>query len=189
MSAPKPLVIVSGPSGSGKTTVIGRLLSDTSLPARLSVSATTRTPRPHERDGREYYFWTRQRFQEEINTGAFIEWAEVHGNYYGTLHREVDPYRENGLVVILDIDVQGARQVRKQYADAVTVFLRTSSMATYEDRLRKRGTETEVSLQRRLATAQSELTHAGDYEHEIINDQLETAVAQLGAIVRGLLER
>src|SRR6516162_1217798 len=103
-----PLIILSGPSGSGKSTVIRRLLAEAGLPLRLSVSATTRPPRPGEREGVDYYFWTRERFVQQAAAGAFLEWAEVHGsNLYGTLRSEVDAHRAKGQGVILDIDVQG----------------------------------------------------------------------------------
>jgi guanylate kinase len=186
---PLPLVIVSGPSGTGKSTVIGRLLDRDDLPLRLSVSATTRAPRPGERDGVAYHFWTRERFQKELTEGAFLEWAEVYDNYYGTLKREVFPYREQGRLVLLEIDVQGARQVRRQCADVVAIFLRTSSLAAYEERLRKRGTETEAAIQRRLTAARCELAHADEYDYQVINDDLETTVARMGAILEGLLLR
>src|SRR5688500_624636 len=102
-----PLVILSGPSGSGQSTVLERLLADSELPLRMSVSATTRDRRPGEQDGVEYHFWDRERFEREVAAGAFLEWAEVHGRYYGTLQGEVEPYRRQGIGVILDIDVQG----------------------------------------------------------------------------------
>src|SRR5436309_11636858 len=108
-----PLIIVSGPSGTGKSTIVKRLLADPELPLRLSVSATTRRPRPGEKDGVQYHFWSRERFLQEKEAGAFLESAEVHGQYYGTLKREVEPYREQGKGVILDIDVQGAAQIRR----------------------------------------------------------------------------
>jgi guanylate kinase len=189
MSASMPLVIVSGPSGSGKSTVIQRLLADPSLPLHLSVSATTRSPRTGEQDGREYHFWTRDRFEKACSEGQFLEWAEVHGNYYGTLRSEVDSYRQQGRIVVLDVDVQGAKQIRAKSPDAVTVFLLAPSLEVLEQRLRDRGTEVEASIQRRLATARSELAHAGEYQYQVINDRLENAVAQLGAIVRGQMER
>ena len=109
-SCPKigPLVVLSGPSGSGKSTVISRLPAETDLPLRLSVSATTRTRRDNEQDCIDYHFWSRERFEQEIAAGAFLEHAEVFGNYYGTLRNEVEPYRQQGIGVILDIDVQGA---------------------------------------------------------------------------------
>jgi guanylate kinase len=188
MKALKPLLIVSGPSGSGKSTVIARLLAQGDWPLRLSVSATTRAPRPGEQDGVHYHFCTRERFVDELNHDAFLEWAEVHGNYYGTLRREVLPLREEGLMVILDIDVQGFRQVRQRCADVVSVFLRTSSLETYAERLRRRGTEDEAGIGRRLAAARRELAHAGEYDFQVVNDDLETAVAEMSRIVRRYLE-
>src|SRR5262249_30479182 len=128
MNSQAPLFIVSGPSGSGKSTVIGRLLAAGDLSLRLSVSATTRAPRRGEVDGVHYHFWTRDHFEQKTRQEAFLEWAEVHGNYYGTLRREVEPYRQKGIAVLLDIDVQGTRHVRRQYPEVVTIFLRTSSL-------------------------------------------------------------
>src|SRR5437879_7689991 len=177
-----PLIIVSGPSGSGKSTVIGRLLATGQWPLHLSVSATTRAPRPGEINGVHYYFWTREHFDEEVKAGAFLEWAEVHGNYYGTLRREVEGPQAQGCGVILDIDVQGAEQVRKQCPDAVSVFLKTSNQAINEQRLRKRGTEDEAAMERRLKAAASELLHAAEYDYQIINDDLPAAVAALRGI-------
>jgi guanylate kinase len=184
MNVTGPLIIVSGPSGCGKSTVIARLLATTDLPLRLSVSATTRAPRPGEGDGVHYHFWTRERFEAEVRAGAFLEWAEVHGQYYGTLRREVEPFRQRGIGVLLDIDVQGAAQVRRLCPDAVSVFLRTSDLQVLDQRLRQRGTEDEATIRRRLAAAQRELAHAAEYEEQVVNEDLETAVAQLGAIVR-----
>ena len=184
-----PLLILSGPSGSGKSTVLERLLAKTDLPLHVSVSATTRLPRRGEVDGRHYHFWTRERFEEARRAGAFLEWAEVHGCLYGTLRAEVDPYRAKGQGVILDIDVQGAAQIRRLYPDSVAIFLRTSSLQTYEDRLRRRGTETEECIRRRLATAGRELAHAGEYDYQVINEDLDTAVAEVEAIMRCQFER
>jgi guanylate kinase len=181
-----PLIIVSGPSGSGKSTVIERLLAEESrsaCPLHLSVSATTRAPRPGEIDGKHYHFWTAERFAAAVQAGKFLEWAEVHGARYGTLHDEVDGYRDQGIGVILEIDVQGAASVRKQCADQVSVFLRASSLAAYEERLRKRGTESEDALRRRVAAAQRELDRASEYDRQVINDDLDSAVAELRAIV------
>jgi guanylate kinase len=189
MNALAPLIIVSGPSGSGKTTVIGRLLKESPLPLRLSVSATTRPRRRGEIDGVHYHFWTREHFEDELRQGSFLEHAEVHGNYYGTLRAEVEPYRAQGVMVLLDIDVQGARQVGEKCTGVVSVFLQTSSLATYEERLRRRGTEDEAALRRRLEAARRELAHAGEYDYAVTNDNLEEAVAQMGAILRHHWER
>ncbi len=184
--ADAPLIIVSGPSGSGKSTVIRQLLAEGGLPLRLSVSATTRPPRPGERDGVDYHFRTPERFRERVAAGDFLEWAEVHGNCYGTLRAEVDPYRARGVGVILDIDVQGAGQVRRRYPDSCSVFLRAPSWDEYERRLRRRGTEDEAGIARRLATAKAELARAGEYDHVIVNDDLATAVAGLRRLAASL---
>ena len=184
-----PLIILSGPSGSGKSTLLERLLATRDLPLHVSVSATTRSPRSGEVDGKHYHFWTRERFEEAKRTGAFVEWAEVHGCLYGTLRSEVDPYRAEGIGVILDIDVQGAAQVRRLNPDSVLIFLRTTSLETYEARLRQRGTENEEAIRRRLAAAARELAQAGEYDYQVINDDLCTAVAELHSIVRRQFER
>jgi guanylate kinase len=184
-----PLIIVSGPSGSGKSTLIERLLASEAWPLRLSVSVTTRAPRPGEQDGVHYHFWTRDRFDREVQAGGFLEWAEVHGNYYGTLKQQVEPFRARGQGVALDIDVNGQRQVKEKCPDAVSIFIRTSSPAVLERRLRERGTETEAAIQRRLRGAARELAEAGRYDHQVINDELDQAVADVRAIVGPLFER
>ena len=184
-----PLIILSGPSGSGKSTLLERLLAKADLPLHVSVSATTRLPRRGEIDGKHYYFWTRERFEQAKRAGEFLECAEVHGRQYGTLRSEVDPYRVQGIGVILDIDVQGASQIRRLYPDHVSIFLRTGSLATYEARLRQRGTENEEAIRRRLAAAARELDHAGEYDYQVVNDDLSTAVAEVESIVRRQSER
>src|SRR5437764_14115769 len=133
-----PLIILSGPAGSGKSTIIRRLLEEKTWPLRLSVSVTTRAPRPTEVEGVHYYFRTKEVFRAAAEAGEFLEWAEVFGNYYGTLRNEVQPYRLHGQGVLLDIDVKGWEQVRQKCPDAVSIFVRTSSMETYEKRLRDR---------------------------------------------------
>lgn len=180
-----PLFILSGPSGSGKSTVIARLLADHNLRLRLAVSATTRPPRKNERDGDHYHFWTPEHFDKERAADGFLEWAEVFGMgyFYGTLKSEVEPFRERGLGVLLEIDVKGWEQVRQRCPEAVSIFLRTSSLATYEKRLRDRGTESDENIQRRLKEAQAEIARAAEYDYQVINDDLETAVAQLRSII------
>src|SRR5262249_11481642 len=167
-----PLIVLSGPSGTGKSTVIARLLAAGDLPLRLSVSVTTRKPRDTERDGLDYHFWTREQFDAEVRAGGFLEWAEGFGNCYGTLLREVVPYRIQGKGVILDIDVQGACRVRERCPEVVTIFLRPPSLASLETRLRARRTESETAIQRRLAGAREELERAGQYDYQVINDDL-----------------
>ncbi len=181
-----PLIIVSGPSGCGKSTILRRLLQEATLPLRMSVSVTTRKERINEQPGVHYHFWTMPDFLHARDTGRFLEWAEVHGNYYGTLENEVTPYREIGQGVFLDIDVQGREQVKKRCPDAVSIFIRTSRFETLEERLRKRHTEPEDVIQRRLKNARAELARAGEYDHQIINDDLETALASMRTILNGL---
>ena len=185
-----PLIILSGPSGSGKSTVVQRLLAAPPGPLRLSVSATTRSPRAREIDGADYYFWSRERFEQELGKNAFLEHAVVHGaDYYGTLRQEVEPYLARGIGVILDIDVQGAEQVRSRYPDHVSVFLKAPSMAEYERRLRARGTEDERTIARRIETAYAELDHASGYQYQITNDDLARAAAELREVVAREFER
>ncbi|MFO0864265.1 MAG: guanylate kinase [Gemmataceae bacterium] len=184
-----PLIILSGPSGSGKSTIVDRLLREDGWPLRLSVSATTRAARPREEDGKHYHFWSRERFLQEVAHDAFLEWAEVHGNCYGTLRQEVEPYREQGIGVILDIDVKGWEQVKAKCDDAVSIFLKTSNMDVYRERLVRRRTESEEAIQRRLAAARAEEARAGEYDYVVINDDLETALAHMRQIVGPLFER
>lgn len=178
-----PLIIISGPSGCGKSTIIKRLLEEQTWPLHLSISVTTRAPRINEQAGVHYHYWNAADFIKARDEGRFLEWAEVHGNYYGTLENEVTPYRELRVGVILDIDVQGQAQVKKKCADAVTIFVRTTNFETLEERLRKRHTETEEAIERRLANARGELPHADDYDHQVINDDLETAMNSMRAIL------
>jgi guanylate kinase len=176
---PAPLIIVSGPSGSGKSTLIRRVLEHPPYPLRLAVSATTRPPRPGEQAEVHYHFWTPERFREQLEAGAFLEHAVVHGKHqYGTPRSEVDGYREQGIGVILDIDVQGAAQVRPLYPDLLSIFVALSRWDMYEERLRGRGSESDESIARRLATAQRELARQGEYQFLIHNDDLDRAVAQ-----------
>jgi guanylate kinase len=186
--AKAPLIILAGPSGSGKSTIIARLLKESALPLRLSISATTRPPRPYEKDGVHYYFWTREEFEQQRQAGAFLEWAIVHGQWYGTLRSEVDEYRARGVGVLLDIDVQGAAQVRAQYPDCLAIFIRTSSWEEYEQRLKKRG-ENQESISRRLATARCELERIHEFNHVIINDDLDLAVGQISKLIEQAFQK
>jgi guanylate kinase len=179
-----PLVIVSGPSASGKSTVVQRLLEQNSLPLRRAVTATTRQKREGERDGVDYHFWTLERFQEEIARGGMLEHACVFGrDWYGTPLTEVTPHRERGVGVILIIDVQGAAQVRARCPGVVSIFIRTGTLEVLERRLRERETENEESIGRRLRTAREELARAGEYDYVVVNDDLDTAVAEVRQIL------
>src|SRR5690242_19119873 len=183
-----PLIILAGPSGSGKSTIIARLLSERDLPLRLSVSATTRQRRPYEQPGVHYYFWTREQFDQQRQAGAFLEWATVHGEWYGTLRSEVEEYRARGIGVLLDIDVQGAAQVRAHYPDCLSIFIRTSSWEEYEKRLRKRGENAE-SIARRLATARRELERMHEFNHVVVNNDLDLAVAQVRQLIEHAFQK
>jgi guanylate kinase len=163
--------------------MIQRLLADPPGPLRLSISATTRPPRLSERDGVDYYFWSHERFDSQVAAGAFLEHAVVHGNNYGTLRSEVDPHRQAGIGVLLDIDVQGAEQVRRVVPDHISVFLRAPSLVEYERRLRQRATEDPSAIERRLNAARAELALAPTYSYQIVNEDLTTAIAELRAIV------
>ncbi len=177
------LLVLSAPSGCGKTTILKRVMAG--LPGLVfSVSHTTRPPRPGEQDGRDYHFVDRAAFVaiRDRQPSGFLEWAEVHGNLYGTSREEVSRLRAQGLDVVLDIDVQGAARVRRDW-DPVTVFIAPPSLAELERRLRGRGTEAEETIALRLANARREMAAADDYQYLVVNDDLDVAVDALRAII------
>jgi guanylate kinase len=178
------IFLLSGPSGVGKGTLYEPLLAKHPR-LGFSVSCTTRPPRPQEQEGREYHFLGRQEFVRQRGEGAFLEWAEVHGDLYGTRHRDVESMLAANRVVLLDIDVQGGLQVLDRYGDRVaSVFVFPPSWEELARRLRGRHTESEAAIQRRLADARVEVAQAPRYGHYLVNDDLETARTELEAIYR-----
>jgi guanylate kinase len=175
-------VILSAPSGGGKTT-IARALLGRRPDLGYSVSCTTRTPRPTEQQGRDYYFMSRSEFLAERERGAFAESAEVHGNLYGTLRSEVERVLASGKHVVMDIDPQGARQFVRAFPQTVTIFILPPSAEVLLERLRSRRTENPVELAARLTSALQELQTVDDYQYVVVNDDLERAVAGVSSIV------
>ncbi len=174
--------MISGPSGAGKGTVIA-LVKKRVPHVVMSVSATTRTPRPGEHDGREYHYLTRDEFGRRVAAGEFLEWVEYSRDLYGTLRAEVEGKLAHGDDVILEIELVGARAVRKALPGAVAVFIAPPSMAELAHRLRGRGTETDEALARRLHIAQTEVAAAGEFDHVVVNDDAERAAGEVAAII------
>jgi guanylate kinase len=178
--------VITGPSGVGKGTLIRALLDR--LPAlELSVSATTRPPRPGEQDAVAYHFLSPAQFEQRVAEGDFVEHAEYSGNRYGTLRSELERRVSAGVPVVLEIEVQGARQVREQLPEAVQVFIAPPSRETLRTRLVGRGTDTPEQVQRRLQTADAELAAQPEFAHVVVNDRLEDAVERLVAVVQAEL--
>ncbi|WP_354622744.1 guanylate kinase [Psychromonas sp. MME2] len=187
MSQVGTLYIVSAPSGAGKSSLIKALLAkkrDGS--AQVSISHTTRQPRIGEIDGEHYHFVDVAEFQRLIAENAFFEWAEVFGNYYGTSRVAIEQALEKGIDVMLDIDWQGARQVRKMMPNAKGIFILPPSRKELESRLNKRGQDSSEIIAKRMEQAQSEMSHYDEYDYLIINDDFETATAEFSAIVKSL---
>jgi guanylate kinase len=179
--------VITGPSGVGKGTLIGRLRER--IPElELSVSATTRPPRPGERDGVDYHFLTPEQFEAHAAAGDFLEHAGYSRNRYGTLRSEVDSRLKDGRPVVLEIEVQGARQVREAVPDAVAVFIAPPTRQALRERLLARGTDTPEQVDARLRTAERELEAQTEFSHVVVNDDLERATDELAGIVRAALD-
>jgi len=178
------LIIVSGPSGAGKSALVSRVLQ--TIPGlRFSISYTTRAPRGAERDGVEYFFVDESRFQSLIRNDELLEWAEVHGHFYGTSQRHVDDMLRQGEDVILDIDVQGAGIIRRKRPDAVSVFILPPSFEVLRERLLARSLDAGFVIEKRLKIAREEIRHYKEYEYLIINKDLDSSVLELESIIRG----
>lgn len=182
MSRTARLFVISGPSGVGKGTLVSRLRATRSH-LGLTVSATTRQPRPGEIEGQSYYFLTDEEFNRRIAAGEFLEWADVHSHKYGTLVSEVEKNLQAGDSVILEIDVQGALNVRKVYPDAVLIFIEPPSLEALEARLRGRQTEDNAAIALRMADARGEMQWADRYDTRLVNDDLVSATAALSATI------
>ncbi|MCC7255126.1 MAG: guanylate kinase [Dokdonella sp.] len=176
------LYIVAAPSGAGKSSLVNALL-EREPGIALSISHTTRPPRPNDRDGEHYHFVNRGVFERMIAEGAFLEHAEVFGNLYGTSRGAVEPLLAQGRDVLLEIDWQGARQVRMARPDCVSVFILPPSRAELERRLRARASDSAATIARRLAGSREEVAHVGDFDYVLINDDFATALEQMRSIV------
>jgi guanylate kinase len=182
------LIIFSAPSGSGKTTIVRHLLRVFPTLA-FSVSATSRRPRPNEREGIDYYFFDEEEFKIRIEKNEFLEWEEVYeGQYYGTLRSEVERLRGEGRHVVFDIDVVGGARLKKEFGkNALAVFIRPPSLEVMEERLRQRGTDSEEQLKKRVGKAGQELTYAVNFDYVLVNDQLEAALKEAELLVRNFI--
>lgn len=179
------LIVFSAPSGSGKTTIVRHLLDQSKLPLAFSISATTRAPRGNEKNGVDYYFLSKEEFEQKIHEGAFLEYEEVYpGLFYGTLKSEIERLWASGKAVLFDIDVMGGLTIKKTYPEkTLTVFVKPPSVEALEQRLRNRNTDSEETLRVRLAKSASELEKASAFDKILINDQLEDALRLAEALV------
>ncbi|MGP1442372.1 MAG: guanylate kinase [Anaerovoracaceae bacterium] len=177
------LFVISGPSGVGKGTIVNEIMSSASA-VKLSISATTRNPREGEIDGKSYFFLSEADFEAKIADDGFLEYAYVHGNYYGTPKKPVIDALKKGFDVILEIDVQGAMQVKSSYKDATYIFVLPPSMEQLETRIRTRGTESEEDISLRLGKALEEIRCLNEYDYYVINDVLELAIHETEAIMK-----
>ena len=182
MSLSGAVFVVSGPSGAGKSTLLRHVL-ETDPRLRFSISHTTRQPRSGEQDGRDYHFATREAFVKMVDAGEFLEWAEYNDNLYGTSRASVEGPTAAGLDLILEVEVQGARQLRGRLSGAAFVFILPPSLEVLERRLRARGSEDEVVIRKRLERAREEVRQVGMYDYVVVNDRLEPAAAELAHVI------
>lgn len=182
------LIIISGPSGVGKGTIRSYFMNDESLKLAYSISMTTRSPRVGEKDGVDYIFTTKEAFEEAIKNGELLEWAEFVGNYYGTPMEEVEKLRNEGKNVLLEIEVQGATQVREKCPDALTIFIIPPNMEELEKRIRGRRSEPEEIVQQRLAKARKEMKMMDNYKYIVCNDDPKLAADLISSIIKRHME-
>jgi guanylate kinase len=180
---PGLLIVVSGPAGVGKGTVVS-LVRERDRDVVFSVSATSRSPRPGEIDGVNYFFITREKFQEMIRDNEMLEWVEYCGNYYGTPRAYVEDELRKGKIVLLEIDVEGAMNIKRQYPQCVSVFIMPPTMEELRDRITKRGTETPEVIEARLKRAENEMQHSSEYDYIIVNQTVEEAANRFLEIIR-----
>ncbi|MBF2021650.1 MAG: guanylate kinase [Hydrococcus sp. C42_A2020_068] len=176
------LIVLTGPSGVGKGTLV-RLLLARHPELHLSVSATTRSPRPGEIDEKDYYFVSKEQFEQMIREKKLLEWAEYAGNYYGTPRQKVEEQLASGHSVVLEIEVVGARKIKETFPQALRIFILPPSVAELERRLKERGKDSEDAIARRLEQAKAELAASHEFDHQIVNDDLETALAEIEAAI------
>ncbi len=179
------LVVISAPSGGGKTTVIRKVLASGNGNFRYSISATTRRLRTGEVDGRDYHFFSLEEFQRNKEQGEFVEWAEVHGNYYATPKRPIEDWLREGKTVFLDLDVNGGLEVKKYFKDAaLLIFIKPSSVESLVQRLKGRKTETQSEIEKRLKRVPEEMHKSQKYDYQILNENLDNTVAETLEIIK-----
>ena len=177
------ILVVSGPSGSGKTSLARAVCEELGEKAYFSISTTTRPKRPGEKDGVDYFFVSKEEFLKDVEEGYFLEWAEVHGNFYGTSKRQINEALKQGKIVFLDIDVQGYEIVKKAYSDLVTgIFVTTKDKKTLIERLKNRGTETEETIEVRMINALHEMQKIPEYDFLLINEDFEESKEYLKSV-------
>ena len=179
----KKLIIITGPSGVGKGTVVKELL-DRNKDIWLSISATTRNPRIGEKDGENYYFLSDEKFKDMIDKKEFLEWAQFAGNYYGTPLSTVNEKIEKGFIVLLEIEVEGAKQIKEKFPEALSIFLLPPSKAELEKRIRNRGTEKEEAIDRRLSRADYEIASSDEFDFVLTNHDVDETVKEVSKIIK-----
>ncbi len=178
------LIVVSAPSGAGKTTIVKAILAK--YPSMLfSVSATTRPKRDIEVDGKDYFFLEREDFEKRIAAGELVEWEQIYGNLYGTLKSEVDKALSSGRTMLFDIDVKGGLSIKRMYPDALIIFIKPPSIEVLRNRLLNRKTEDEATFKRRMDRVEMELGMASQFDYQVVNDELEKAIAEVDRLVIG----